>query len=157
MSTARVFQINISRGGVPKLAVPSADVTTDGIAGDKQQDLKHHGGPNRALSLYSLERILALQEDGHPIFPGATGENITLVGMDWEQMVPGTKLQLGNDVLIEVLSYTEPCAAIKQYFTAGRIGRMLQEKNPGWSRVYARILTQGRLTVGDEARIQATI
>jgi len=153
MTTPRIFQINISSGGVPKLAVPTSTVTTDGIKGDKQQDLKHHGGPDRALCLYSLERILALQEEGHPIFPGATGENLTLVGLDWDLVIPGSRLQLGNDVQIEVLSYTEPCASIKQYFSAGKISIMLQEKNPGWSRVYAKVLAGGPLAVGDKARI----
>ena len=38
-----------------------------------------HGGPERALCLFSLERILELQAEGHPIFPGAAGENITIL------------------------------------------------------------------------------
>lgn len=81
--TAHIFQLNMSAGGVPKTAVRRATVTELGLSGDKQLDLKHHGGPMRALCLYSLERILALQADGHPIFPGSIGENITVAGLDW--------------------------------------------------------------------------
>ena len=66
MTTSRVFQINISDGGVPKLPVQSVEVTADGLAGDRQRNLKYHGGPDRAVCLYSLERLLALQDQGHP-------------------------------------------------------------------------------------------
>ena len=149
MSIPRVFQINISGGGVPKLAVPTAHITEAGIQGDKQEDLRYHGGPRRALCLFSLERILDLQAAGHPIFPGATGENLTLCGVDWDQVVPGVKLKLGPEVVAEVLSFTEPCSTIRRYFKEGRIQAMLQEQNPGWSRVYARVLKNGELTVGD--------
>lgn len=111
--------------------------------------IDRRAGAKRALCIYSLERILALQEEGHPIFPGATGENLTLSGVDWDQVVPGARLKLGAEVVAEVLSYTEPCAAIKQYFAGGKIGRMLQDRNPGWSRVYAQVLEPGEIRVGD--------
>ena len=51
----RVVQINVSPGGAPKLPVPSARVTTDGLEGDGHRDLEHHGGPERALCLFSLD------------------------------------------------------------------------------------------------------
>ena len=73
-----IFQINISKGGVPKLAIREAMITVQGVEGDGHRDLKNHGGPDRAVCLYSLERILALQDEGHPIYPGAVGENITV-------------------------------------------------------------------------------
>ncbi|MFN2109684.1 MAG: MOSC domain-containing protein, partial [Anaerolineae bacterium] len=82
MTQAMIFQINISHGGVPKLAVRSAEVTELGLVGDTHNNTKVHGGPTRALCLYSLERILALQAEGHPIFAGSTGENLTLAGLD---------------------------------------------------------------------------
>lgn len=148
MPTARIFQINISQGGVPKLALPTAEITTTGISGDRQRDLKHHGGPDRALCLYALDRILDLQTEGHPIFPGATGENLTLVGLNWDDVVPGCKLRLGDDVLIEVMSYTAPCATIRSNFLNEKPQRISQKQHPGWSRVYARVLEPGYITVG---------
>ena len=57
----RVESINTSNGGVPKGPRPSANVAADGIAGDRQRDLRFHGGPTRAVSLYSLERVQALR------------------------------------------------------------------------------------------------
>ena len=61
-SRARVVQINVNpRGGVPKHRVASTDVTANGVVGDKQRDKRYHGGPTRAVSLYSYERIEALR------------------------------------------------------------------------------------------------
>ena len=68
----RVYQINISNGGVPKWPVPSAWVTYLGIEGDRHRS-PSHGGPERALCLFSLEVIRLLQAEGHPIEPGAVG------------------------------------------------------------------------------------
>src|SRR5713226_4835961 len=88
---ARIFQLNCSPGGVPKLAVREAIVTELGLVGDDHNFPDIHGGPERALCLFSLERILEFQAEGHPIFPGAVGENITIAGIDWQQVVPGVQ------------------------------------------------------------------
>ncbi len=149
MGTARVFQINLSTGGVPKYPVDQAVVTRDGIEGDGHNDLKNHGGPDRALSLFSLERIHQLQEEGHPIFPGATGENLTLAGLPWDRLQPGAVLRLGETVRIEITSFTSPCQKIRAAFSDGDIRRTSQAENPGWSRLYARVLSAGRLRTGD--------
>ena len=149
MTQASIFQINISQGGVPKLAVRSAEVTELGLVGDTHNNTKVHGGPKRALCLYSLERILALQAEGHPIFAGSTGENLTLAGLDWDAIMPGVRLRLGDTVEIEVTKYTEPCPKITESFAGEDISRMAQDKHPGWSRVYARVLTPGNIRVGD--------
>jgi MOSC domain-containing protein YiiM len=81
-AAGRVVSINRSAGGVPKLAAPEAFVSVDGVEGDRQRDERHHGGRDRAVSLFSLERILALRAQGHPIAPGTTGENVTVEGID---------------------------------------------------------------------------
>ena len=61
----RVVQISVSDGGVPKQPVATAHVTAAGIVGDRQRNLKYHGGPDRALCLWSLEVIKALQQENH--------------------------------------------------------------------------------------------
>ena len=67
---------------MPKLGQPQAEVGFEGLLGDRHRDLKSHGGPERALCLYSLECILALQLEGYPIIPGAIGENLTLSDLE---------------------------------------------------------------------------
>ena len=153
MTQASIFQINISQGGVPKLAVRSAEVTELGLVGDVHNNTKVHGGPTRALCLYSLERILALQAEGHPIFAGSTGENVTLAGLDWDAIVPGVRLRLGDAVEIEVTKYTEPCPKITESFAGGDISRMGQADHPGWSRVYTSVITPGSICVGDKVTL----
>jgi len=149
----RIFQLNSSPGGVPKLAVREATVTPNGIKGDEHNFPEIHGGPERALCLYPLEHIVEFQAQGHPIFPGAAGENVTVSGLDWEKVVPGVQLALGEEVLVEVTRYTTPCNSMEPSFSDSNYGRLSQKANPGWSRVYARVLRTGRIAVGQEVRL----
>lgn len=145
----RLFQINISGGGVPKTAVQEVRVTTLGLVGDHQQDKVHHGGPERAVTLYSLERILDLQMEGHPVYPGSMGENLTLVGVDWGSLVEGTRLRIGDKVLLELTRPAAPCSNIAGSFAEERISRVSHQANPGWSRWCARTLQEGKIRIGD--------
>lgn len=145
----RIVQISVSPGGVPKHAVPGADVTRDGVEGDGHRDLEHHGGPDRAVCLFSMEQMRALQAEGHPVVPGALGENVLVEGVEWSDVVPGARLQLGAEVLLEVTRYTSPCINIRPSFSHGNYARISEKRNPGWSRVYARVLAPGRIAAGD--------
>ena len=149
----RIHQLNCSRGGVPKTPVPDALLTPTGLACDAQAHPKFHGGPERALSLYSLELIRALQAEGHPIFPGSTGENVTVEGVEWGALGPGSRLVLGDDVLVEITGYASPCKTIKGSFADGASTRISQKKHPGESRLYARVLRTGRLAVGQRVEV----
>lgn len=153
--TGRIVQISVSPGGVPKTAVPAAEVTRDGVEGDRHRNLELHGGPDRAVCLFSLEQIRALQAEGHPIVPGALGENVTLEGIDWAAVVPGSRLELGPRVVLEITRYTSPCLNIRPSFTHGNVSRVSEKQHPGWSRVYARVLVAGRIQAGDPARLVA--
>ncbi|MFL6253465.1 MAG: MOSC domain-containing protein [Pyrinomonadaceae bacterium] len=144
----RIFQLNVSDGGVPKLAVREAVLTQGGLEGDRQQDLRYHGGPKRALCLFALERVLELQAEGHPIFPGSVGENLTVVGLDWSRLAPGARLALGAEAIVEITSYTAPCKTIRDSFRKGDFKRISQKIQPGHSRLYARVLRPGRIAVG---------
>lgn len=144
-----VHQINVSDGGVPKRPVLEAFVATTGVEGDRQQNLKFHGGPDRALCLYSQEMIERLQDEGHAIEAGSSGENLTLAGLDWEKLKPGDRLQVGPDLQVEIMSYTTPCEKNARWFRDGDYKRVSQKKNPGWSRLYAKVLREGMVRPGD--------
>jgi MOSC domain-containing protein YiiM len=105
------------------------------------------------LCLYSLERILALQLEGHPIFPGAIGENLTITGLDWSLLVPGARLRLGEHVLAELTRYTTPCSNIAPFFIDEEIARVSHKTYPTWSRLYARVLQPGMLTIGNRVEM----
>ena len=149
-----VHQINVSDGGVPKRPVLEATVTERGVAGDRQRNVNVHGGPDRAVCLFSLELIERLQDEGHSIDAGLSGENLTLAGVEWSLMQPGVRLSVGPDVLLEVMSYTAPCRHNAQWFQDGEYQRISQKRNPGWSRVYAKVLREGVVRPGDVVAIK---
>lgn len=151
--SARVHQVSVSGGGVPKLPVPQAEVTPNGLVGDRQRNRLFHGGPRRAVCLYSLEMIERLRAEGHPIAPGTAGENVTVAGLPWDRVVPGARLALGGEVVLEVTSYTAPCKNIIPSFADGGFTRISQKLHPGESRVYARVLRPGLVRVGDPVQL----
>ena len=149
----RIFQLNRSGGGVPKLGVREAFLDANGLEGDKQRDLRFHGGPERALCLFPLELILELQAEGHPVFPGSVGENLTVVGIEWKALAEGARLALGDEVVVEISGYAAPCKTITDSFRDGEFKRISQKVNPGDSRLYARVIQTGRLAVGQPVRL----
>ncbi|MEC4888525.1 MAG: MOSC domain-containing protein [Nitrospira sp.] len=153
-SYPHVHQISVSDGGVPKKPVLEARVTAQGVEGDRQRNRKFHGGADRAVCLFSLDLIERLQDEGHPIDPGASGENLTLAGVEWEQMRPGARVSIGPEVRLEIMSYTVPCDHNARWFREGEYNRISQKHNPGWSRVYARVLSEGVVRPGDKVRVE---
>ena len=153
LPTPSILQLNASDGGVPKTPLDQATVTTDGVTGDRQRNTKSHGGPDRALCLFSADIIATLQAEGHPIRPGDTGENVTIAGLDWSALAPGARLRLGPDVLIEITTYTTPCHHIAKYFHDGDSQHISQQHSPGRSRLYARVIETGPLRPGDPVEL----
>ncbi len=153
-SSGYIFQINVSDGGVPKCPILQGQVGLLGIEGDRSAHPDKHGGPERALCLYSLECILGLQAEGHPVFPGALGENITVADLDWPRVIPGVRLRLGNQVQVLVTRFTSPCDTITSFFAGRNPGRVSQTTHKGWARVYACVLQPGPIKSGDPVLIE---
>lgn len=148
-----VAQVSASGGGVPKERVASAEVGYRGLDGDRQANRKHHGRPLQALCLWSMEVIEALQAEGHPIGPGCAGENVTLHGIDWATIRPGTQLRIG-EVLAEISVWATPCVKNARWFLGGDVDRMGHDTNPGWSRAYAWVREPGTIREGDEVIVE---
>ncbi len=149
-----LHQISVSNGGLPKLPISKARITKEGVEGDRHRNTELHGGPERAVCVFALEVIEALRKEGHSIAPGAAGENFTIAGLDWTHIGPGTRLSVGNEVKLEVVSYTAPCSHNTCWFTDGDFSRISQKKHPGRSRVYARVLSEGMVKQGDAVVIE---
>lgn len=145
--------IQISNGGVPKLRVSGPiGVTANGLAGDRQRDLRFHGGPDRALCLFSRELINELRQQGHPIDAGTTGENLTMSGLDWTLMQAGARLRIG-EIEVEITKPAHPCKNIVGSFADRDISRLSAKIHPGRGRMYARVLTPGFLQAGDPVKL----
>lgn len=145
----QLIRINLSKGGVPKLPVTEATVSKLGIKGDQQKDLQHHGGPDRAVSLFSVELIEQLRLEGHPIAPGTTGENLTITVDDYAALKPGSTLAIGEQVELLITAYAPPCKTIKASFRDDEFIRISDKVHPGWSRLYASVLKEGIIRQGD--------
>ena len=153
--TGSVLGLNVSEGGVPKRPVQSANVTARGIDGDAQADRRHHGRPVQAICLWSSDVIEVLQAEGHPIRAGAAGENVTVAGVEWSQLMPGTRIDVGTVPML-ISAHAIPCAKNAQWFSDRDFNRILHQRHPGMSRLYAIPLAEGTVSVGDTVVVETS-
>lgn len=154
--TGTIVSVNRSAGGVPKLPNDQVKVTHAGLDGDVQQNRRHHGRPWQAVSVWSAEVVEGLQREGHPIGFGSAGENLTVRGLDWEGLSPGVRLLAGSAVL-QVTSYAIPCVKNAQWFSDGDFRRMSHEVRPAGSRLYASVVVEGVVALGDAIVVEPTV
>src|SRR5579863_9139703 len=94
-----IIQVNISRGGVPKRAVPGAMITTLGLEGDSWAHPQIHGGPDQRVLIIASEVMDDLAARGFPVFYGALGENLTVRGVPVESLRAGQTWRAGEAIL----------------------------------------------------------
>ncbi|MED5292108.1 MAG: MOSC domain-containing protein, partial [Candidatus Thermoplasmatota archaeon] len=128
-------------GGVPKPSVESIEVEALGIKDEIIRDKKHHGGADKAVCLLSQDVLQQLQDDGHPIAGGSTGENI-LIDVPYESLQPGVQLQF-HEVGLEITMAASPCKTIGDSFTDQNFNAISDKKHSGRTRWYARVLVEG--------------
>ena len=151
-----VHSINVSDGGVPKSMLESAKIMKRGVQGDFNRFRSGRGGSaDRAVSIFSLELIQRLKYEGHPIEVGSTGENLTIRGVEWGSLSEGTHLEIG-DVVLELSEPCAPCSKIGESFLGRKFDRVDHDQEYGWSRWLARVLREGRVSVGDSVNIVIT-
>ena len=119
------------------------------LAGDGQADLKHHGGPHRAVLLYSAAHYDEWPEVlGVPRFEfGAFGENFTVSGFSEETSCIGDILQIG-EVVVQVSQPRGPC------WKLGRKHHLpllpVEVERRGWTGWYVRVLQTGTVEPGQQ-------
>ena len=150
--TGTLVQLDSSQGGVPKTAVDSAYIGWKGVEGDRQATRKHHGRPFQALSLWSAEVMEALRSEGHHVVPGSAGENITVSGISWNDVRPGTRMRIG-EVLCDISSYAVPCKQLAELFVDRDFNRIHHDRDlenkTASCRVYATVVERGNVSPGD--------
>jgi MOSC domain-containing protein YiiM len=157
--TGTVVQVNVSRGGIPKLPIPSAELTEKGVGGDAWR-FPFHGGTRKAILLITLEGIDELIAHGFELFPGALGENITTRGLDRRELRIGQRLRIGN-ATIELTLIRTPCATLNVYgsgIQAAMYDARVQKYDPqserwGLSGFYASVIQPGIVRPGDAVAI----
>jgi MOSC domain-containing protein YiiM len=135
--------------------VPQAIVGYRGVDGDRQATRKHHGRVWQAICLWSTEVIDTLAAEGHPVAPGFAGENFTLSGIDWATLRPGARLEIGgrDGVVLETTAWATPCKTLNDVFTNRDFRRIDVLRDPGASRLYAKVLRDGVVRAGDPVRV----
>ena len=114
-----------------------------------------HGSrrPAPAVALLGIEAIERVQADGHPIEPGSVGENLTTTGIELASLAPGTRLAIGDRLVLEISAPANPCDVIAGSFRNGKSGRISILTHPSDSRMYARTLVEGEVRPGDSIRV----
>ena len=140
-------------GGVPKPSVDSIDVRFNGVLGERIRDTKHHGGPNRAVCILSNQTLEFLQDQGHPIDGGSTGENL-LLDVEEEALEPGVRLKFSH-VELEITSPAPPCKTIQASFTNGDFKQLSHKLNSQRTRWYAQVIQEGIIHVEEAVEINS--
>ena len=140
-------QLNVSDGGMPKRAIPEAKVTSEGVAGDWQKNRTSHGGPNRAVCIYSEELYAWLREKGVEGSNGDIGENFTVRGIDLGKLAKGARLRVGAECVIEITDVRVPCRQLKKW--DGRLPELIVGRS-GW---VGKVVKEGVVRAGDEVLV----
>ena len=121
---------------------------TDSVLGDSIADRRVHGGIHKACYLYSADHypFWKSRYPGLVWNPGMFGENLTIEGLDENNLQIGNRYRLGT-ALVEVSMPREPCyklgirfgtqKILKEFIAAGRPG------------TYVRVLQPGKVAAGD--------
>jgi len=159
-----ILQVNVSRGGVPKTAVPEAWIRATGLDGDAWAMPRIHGKPNQKVLIVTMESIAEVNALGYSIFAGALGENLTVDGLDRTALRTGQRFRAG-DALIELTKLRGPCATLDVYgrgiqaLLMDGAARAGDTASPTWARggFYARVVEEGIVRPGDIIALDASV
>jgi MOSC domain-containing protein YiiM len=157
-STGLVVAVNTSPGGVPKRPIGAGRIHWRGVEGDAHAKPEPiHGTPDQAICLYAVEAIERVRADRHQAFPGAYGENLTILGLDWAGLRRGDRLRIDEaGPLLHLTDYATPCDTQERWFADGRYGRISARKHPEDARWYASVVEQGEVAPGDAVHLIRT-
>jgi MOSC domain-containing protein YiiM len=117
------------------------------LEGDRQSDLRVHGGEYKAVYAYSAEHYEWWRKElGRDLPFGAFGENLTIEGFPEGEVCVGDRVRIGGAVL-EAVQPRFPCFKLALKFEdEGIIERFLESGRWG---VYFRVTVEGSLQAGD--------
>jgi len=119
----------------------------EGLSGDQQYDRNGHGGPERALLMYSADHYPRWRGEWgrKDVGAGGFGENLTVSGVSEDTTCVGDVFRIGS-VRIEVSSPRGPCSNLARRFGIPDLVRTVRENHrSGW---YLRVLQEGWLEAG---------
>ena len=117
------------------------------LDGDRQADLKNHGGPDQAVLCYSAEHYPRWHEElGRELVFGGFGENFTIEGLDEESVFLGDVHSTG-EALVQVSCHRGPCYKIGYRWKRPELLDLVRRTGrTGW---YLRVLREGLVQAGE--------
>lgn len=141
----------VSSAYVKRMVSQRVGVAEAGLTGDEQADLTVHGGPEKAVYAYAARHYPAWQaqfpEHAALFTAGGFGENLTIDGLDEDEIFVGDVHRIGS-ALLQICQPRQPCFKFALYFGDKRLPKaMVESGRAGW---YYRVLEPGDLGAGDE-------
>jgi MOSC domain-containing protein YiiM len=130
--------------GTTKKPVPEVIIKEEfGVVGDAHADCSTH----RQVSLLAIESIAKMRARGFDLQPGDFAENITMQGIDLTALPIGTRLRVGQEVILKMTQIGKECHA------ACEIRRLVGDCIMPREGVFARVVRGGRVKAGDTIMI----
>ncbi len=138
---------------IRKQQVQEVLLTRDGFQGDGVADVKHHGGPDRAVCIYSHEHY-AYWNDYFDIElpPTAFGENLTVTNMLERDIFIGDIFQIGEAV-VQVTQGRVPCNTIDRRLEMKPLLKAMVKS--GYTGYLCRVLEEGIVRADSTIRLVA--
>jgi MOSC domain-containing protein YiiM len=125
----------------------SVRLTKLGFEGDGVADLKHHGGGDKAVCVYSTEHNPYWESVlGVKLPPAPFGENLSVSGLSEEDVCIGDVFQAGTAVL-QISQPRQPCKTLAARY--GRNDMLKLVVDSGLTGFYLRVLEEGTVKKGD--------
>ena len=140
----RVLSVNISnkKGEIKHDIGRSILVEQSGLSGDA-----HAGFQHRQVSLLSEASIRKIRDKGLDVQFGDFAENLTISGIELFTLPLGTRLKVGNDVLLEITQIGKVCHERCHIFH--QVGDCVMPREG----VFAAVIKGGDVQVGDEVEV----
>lgn len=140
----------VSSGIVKRAVREKVWLSAEGLVGDGQADLRHHGGPEKALHHYPRDHYAAWtgwsQRADLLASAGAFGENLSTTGLDETGVCIGDVFRLG-EATVQLSQGRQPCWKLDARFGEKGLAREMQASGrTGW---YYRVLNPGNVQAGD--------
>jgi MOSC domain-containing protein YiiM len=130
-----------------KQPIAAAQAGRLGLEGDEQADHANHGGPDKALCVYSYDHYPYWEQVlGKTLTPAAFSENLTVSGLSETEVSLGDILCAG-EALVQVTYPRTPCSKLARKLRRKDLAPLIHAN--GYSGFYVRVLRPGRIAAGD--------
>jgi len=88
-----------------------------------------------------------MRKEGYDVVPGSFAENLTTEGIELLSLPIGTRLSVGDNILLEITQIGKECHSGCAIFK--QVGKCIMPKEG----VFTRVVKGGKVKAGDEIRV----